>query len=261
VLVGRDLEQQRVRGLLERSAGGRGEVVVLRGDAGIGKTALLGFAATEAESAGMRVLYGAGIEAEAELAFAGLHQVLQPVLDRIPGLPRPQADALAGAFGLGPAAGADRFLIAIGALSLLTDAAAEAPVACLVDDAHWLDAASAEAFCFAARRLAADPVALIFAARDARPDGELAFPASGLPELRLAGLSPGASQNLLTGQWPDLDAGLRERVLGDAQGNPLAIIEFARAADSATTSGQPVVPSATTCTRPTRSWASAPGSS
>jgi DNA-binding CsgD family transcriptional regulator len=242
MLVGRDLEQQRVRRLLHESAGGRGQVIVLRGDAGIGKTALLGFAAAEAEAAGMRVLRGAGIEAEAELPFASLHQVLQPVLDRLPGLPRRQAGALAGAFGLGPAAGADRFLVAMGALSLLTDAAAEVPVACLVDDAHWLDAASAEAFSFAARRLSADPVALIFAARDARPGGELAFPALGLPELQLAGLSPGASEDLLAGQWPDLDPRLRGRVLGDAQGNPLAIIEFARSAASATVAGQPVVP-------------------
>jgi DNA-binding CsgD family transcriptional regulator len=115
-------------------------------------------------------------------------------------------------------------------------------VACLVDDAHWLDAASADAFCFAARRLSADPVALIFAAREARPGGELAFPALGLPELRLTGLSPGACENLLAGQWPDLDPGLRERVLSDARGNPLAIMEFARAAASATAASQPLIP-------------------
>src|SRR6266700_6661089 len=120
MLVGRELEQQRIRQLLNVSAGGHGQVIVLRGGAGIGKTALLGFAAAQAEAAGMTVLRGAGIEAEAELPFAGLHQVLLPVLDHVPALPRRQADALAGAFGLGPAAGADPFLIAMGALSLLT---------------------------------------------------------------------------------------------------------------------------------------------
>ncbi|MGW0808262.1 AAA family ATPase [Nonomuraea sp. NPDC002799] len=217
VLWGRDGEQATVRHLLAGARQGTSGVLVLRGDPGIGKTSLLDHAASAA--GGMRVLRGSGVESEAELPFAGLHLLLHPVLDRLPRLPRPQADALRGAFGLGPAAG-DRFLVGLGVLSLLSELAAAGSLLCLVDDAHWLDHASADALLIAARRLDADGVALLFAARDP------GFPAPGLPEYRLGGLLPADAAKLLDATAGELPVGLRHRVLAEADGNPLALIEL-----------------------------------
>jgi len=243
MLYGRATEQRVVGQLLTDARKGSSKVLVLRGEAGIGKTAMLDFAAREAT--GMTVLRGAGSEIEAELPFAALHLILQPVLQRIGELPQRQGAALAGAFGLGPAADADQFLVGMGALSLLAEAAGDRPLLCLVDDAHWLDAASAGALCFAARRLGADPVALVFAARETRPGGEPAFPAPGLPELRLRGLDAHASEDLLAGRSPRLDTHLRERVLADSGGNPLALIELARSLASADADAQPALAAGT----------------
>src|SRR5215470_17791716 len=150
----------------------------------------------------MTVLRAAGVEAEVELPFAALHQLLRPLLDRLGHLPAPQAAALHAALGLAAAPGdsyppgepPDRFLLSVGVLSLLADAAEQRPLVCLLDDAHWLDQASADALVFAGRRLAAESIGLLFAARDAEPRG---FDAPGLPELRLGGLDSGAAARLL----------------------------------------------------------------
>src|SRR5215469_8620484 len=180
-LHGREAEQQVIDGLLAGARSGRSGVVVVRGEAGIGKTALLDYAAAAAGE--MLVLRAAGVETEAELAFAGLHLLLRPVLDRIEALPGPQATALRGALGLSERGG-DRFLTGLAVLSLMSEIAEEQPVLCLIDDAHWLDAASANELLFTARRLEAEGVAMVVAARDGPPS----FAALGLPDLTLAPL-------------------------------------------------------------------------
>jgi DNA-binding CsgD family transcriptional regulator len=238
MLNGRAAEQAAIDRLLAAARAGTSGVLVLRGDAGIGKTALLDYAA--ATAGGFQVVRGTGIESEAELPFAGLHLLLRPALDRIGALPVPQRQALEGAFGLAPArpgdrgglggssprGGTDRLLIGMAVLSLLSELAGEGPLLCLVDDAHWLDGSSAAALAFAARRLGEDGIALIMAARD----GEGRFSAQGLPELRLPGLPPESAAALLDAQPADLTAALRYRILAEAQGNPLALIELPTAA-------------------------------
>jgi DNA-binding CsgD family transcriptional regulator len=238
MLNGRAAEQAAIDRLLAAARAGTSGVLVLRGDAGIGKTALLDYAA--ATAGGFQVVRGTGIESEAELPFAGLHLLLRPALDRIGALPVPQRQALEGAFGLAPGrpgdrgdsggssprGGTDRLLIGMAVLSLLSELAGEGPLLCLVDDAHWLDGSSAAALAFAARRLGEDGIALIMAARD----GEGRFSAQGLPELRLAGLPPESAAALLDAQPADLTAALRYRILAEAQGNPLGLIELPTAA-------------------------------
>ncbi len=162
-------------GLLAAVRAGRSGALVLRGEPGIGKTALLEYAI--GSSSDMRVLRAVGVEAEMELPFAALHQLCGPMLDRIDRLPGPQHDALATTFGVSAGPTPDRFLVGLAVLSLLSEVADEQPVLCVVDDAQWLDRASAQALGFVARRLFAESVALLFAARE--PGEELA----GLPEL------------------------------------------------------------------------------
>ena len=151
MLLGRDSECEAIDRVLDAARASRSGVVVLRGDAGIGKTALLQHALARAE--GMRVLTGAGVEAESELPFAGLHQLLWPILERAGELPDVQAAALRSAFGLSAERVEDRFLVSVAVLGLLTAVADDEPLLCVVDDAHWLDGASAEALVFVARRL------------------------------------------------------------------------------------------------------------
>jgi len=225
VLYGRSAEQARIEQLVEAARDGMGGAVVLRGGPGIGKTALLDWAAG---LPGVSVLRGAGVEFEAQLPFAGLSQLLRPVLDRLDRLPGPQRAALAGAFGLARSEPSDRLLIGFGVLSLLAEAAEDGPVLCLVDDAHWLDLVSADALLFAARRLRGEGVALVLAARDG------GFPAPGLPELRLEGLGAADAAKLLA---PDLDPVVRYRVLAEAQGNPLALLELPKIGRDATAGG------------------------
>ncbi|GAA2208900.1 hypothetical protein GCM10009850_043580 [Nonomuraea monospora] len=179
MLRGREAELAEVARLLDQARAGRSGVLVLRGEAGIGKSALLDQLVRRA--CDVRVLRATGVEAEASLPFAGLQMLLRPALDRLGTLPAVQASALRGALGLAEATGTSRFLVGLAVLSLLSELAGERPVACLIDDAHWLDAASADALLFTARRVAADGVAMVFAARDE-------FDAPGLPELRLGGL-------------------------------------------------------------------------
>jgi DNA-binding CsgD family transcriptional regulator len=220
MLVGRGVECAAVDRLLLEARESRSGVLVVRGEPGIGKSALLDYAVERAEG-DMQVLRGAGIESESELAFAALHGILLPVLDRVDRLPEPQADALRGAFGLSAGRANDRFLIAVGALSLLSESAEDGPLLCVVDDAQWLDDASAEALAFAARRLEAEGVVLLFAARD----GE-ARTLDGLPGLQLAGLDGDAADRLLAAE---LSPALRDRLLESTHGNPLALIELSAA--------------------------------
>ncbi|NUW46195.1 AAA family ATPase, partial [Nonomuraea rhodomycinica] len=222
VLVGREREQAEIAALIGQAAAGRSGSLILRGEPGIGKSALLEHAARSAP--GMRPLRGTGIETEAELPFAALHLLLRPALDRIGRLPAPQARALEGAFGLS-AAPEDRFLIGLAALSLLTELAEDGPLLCLIDDAQWMDRPSAEALLFAARRLHSEGIALLFAARDV-------FPAHGVPELRIDGLDRQAAGDLLRGCTPGLGPAARDRILAASGGNPLALIELPRMSDA-----------------------------
>ncbi|MEV4000620.1 LuxR C-terminal-related transcriptional regulator [Actinomadura sp. NPDC049753] len=206
---------------IDRLIAGRTGVLVLRGEAGAGKTALLDYAAATAPA---RVLRVSGVESESELPFAALHLLLRPMQDRIKALPAQQADALTSALGLGRAAFGDHYLIRLATLSLLTELASDRPLVCLVDDAQWLDRESADALLFAARRLHAEPIIVVFAARD----GRTAFAAPGQPELRLTGLDPEAAASLLAEQAGDLALAVRELIVAEAQGNPLALLELPR---------------------------------
>src|SRR5215472_13007406 len=232
MLHGRSAETARIDELLAAAQAGRSGALVVRGEAGVGKTALLDYAAGAA--AGMRLLRGTGIESEAELPFAALQLLLRPGLGRLDVLPPPQARALRGAFGLAEAPGADRFLIGLAALSLLAELAGTGALLCLIDDAHWLDRASADALLFAARRLEEEGVVLLLAARE---DG---FEAPGLAELPLGRLDRDASRALLAERAPGLPPVLADRVLAEAAGNPLALLELPRAM-----SGFPVAPAGT----------------
>ena len=223
--------------LLDAVRTGEGRALAVRGEPGVGKTALLEYLVEHAS--GCRVARVAGVEAEMELAFAGVHQLLTPMLDRLQRLPAPQRAALRTAFGLGAGPAPDRFLVGLAALSLLADAAEEHPLVCLVDDAQWLDHASAQVLGFVARRLAAEPVGLVFAARV--PSDELA----GLPELVVEGLRQGDARALfdavLTGP---LDARVRDRILAETGGNPLALLELPRGLTPAELAGGFALPDA-----------------
>jgi DNA-binding CsgD family transcriptional regulator len=216
-LYGRDAELAALNGLLHQAREGISGALVLRGDAGIGKTALLAQVAEQAD--GFQVIRVTGIEEEAELPFAGLHLLLRSALDRVSVLPGVQAEALRGALGLAKAGPPDRFLVGLAVLSLLAELAADRPLLCVADDAQWLDRASADALLFAARRLDTESVVMLFGAR---PGG---FPAAGLPELILQGLSAQAATELLGDSQP---SGRRYRVLAEAAGNPLALLELPR---------------------------------
>ena len=225
-LYGRNAELAALDDLLSRAREGTSGALVLRGDPGIGKTALLREVTERAD--GFRVIRATGTEEEADLPFAGLHLLLRPALDHIPALPPVQAEALRGALGLAKAGAPDRFLVGLAVLSLLAELATDQPLLCVVDDAQWLDRASADALLFAARRLDAESVVLLLATRTG------ALPAAGLPELRLQGLSAQAAAELL---GPDLPPGRRYRVLAEAGGNPLALLELPRVLGDAARQG------------------------
>jgi DNA-binding CsgD family transcriptional regulator len=198
-------------------------VLVLRGEAGIGKTALLGYAAERA--VGFQVARAAGAASEMELPFAGLHQLCGPMLGGLGRLPPPQRDALGTAFGLSSGPQPDRFLIGLAVLSLLSDTAEERPLLCLVDDAQWLDRSSAQVLAFVARRLQAESVVLLFAQREPGEPDEIA----GLPDLPLRGLPAGSAAELLASAISGpLDDRVQNRILAEAHGNPLALLELPR---------------------------------
>ncbi|MFE3187504.1 AAA family ATPase [Nocardia sp. NPDC059240] len=230
MLHGRADELALIDRLLAQTSAGRSGALVLTGPPGIGKTALLDYAA--AQAGGLRVIRVAGIELEAELPFAGLHLLLRPVLDRLDALPDPQAAALRGAFGLAAAETGDRFLIGLAVLSMLAELAEEGPVLCLVDDAQWLDRSSAEALAFAARRLDHEGVLLLFGVRG------VAQPMAGITVHELAALDHAAAAALLDERYPELTPPMRARMLAETEGNPLALVEL----PSALSAEQPTVP-------------------
>jgi len=188
--------------LIEAVRAGESRALVVRGDPGVGKTVLLDYLAGRASGSGCRVARAGGVQSEMELAFAGLHQLCAPMLGRAESLPVPQRDALRTACGLAAGPPPDRFLVGLAVLSLLSEVAGEGPLICVIDDEQWLDRASAQALGFAARRLAADPVGLVFAARD--PGADLA----GLPELDVGGLRDDDARALLDSVLPGPLAGV-----------------------------------------------------
>ncbi|MBT2227673.1 ATP-binding protein [Nonomuraea sp. NEAU-A123] len=273
MLYGRGAEQAEIDALLEAARTGRSGAVIVKGETGIGKSALLDYAAGQA--AGWPVLRTLGVESETELPFAALHLLLRLVLGHVERLPPGQAAALRGAIGAAPAEVADRFLVGLAALTLLSDLAGDGPILCLVDDAQWLDDASAGALLFAARRLNAEGVVMLFASRDGAPtprpgampaprsgaattSGETsprwealaaaraapphmetmaghrvspprleALASTGVAELRLGRLEAEAAEAFLAERATDLAPQVRRRILDEAAGNPLALIEFA----------------------------------
>lgn len=224
MLLGRDREQQALTGLLEAARGGGSGVLAMAGEAGIGKSALLDYA--EEQAAGMNVLRARGVQSEAHIPFGGLFELLRPALGRIGQIPAPQAAALESALALRPPSAPGRFAVGAATLSLLAAYSEQAPVAVLLDDAHWLDGSSADALLFAFRRLVADPVAVVVAVRQGEPS---LLDGADLPVLRLLGLDPGAATELLRRQG---DAPLSEELAGrlhrETGGNPLALLELGR---------------------------------
>src|SRR6516164_7149265 len=229
-LVDRQREREALDSLVQDLRSGSGRALVVRGEAGVGKSALLEYAAGAA--ADMRVARAAGVESEMELAFAGLHQLCAPLLDRLEGLPAPQRDALGIAFGLRAGVAPDRFLVGLAVLTLLSEAAEDRPLLCVIDDAQWLDRTSAQVLAFVARRLLADPVGLLFAARD--PGEQL----GGLPDLEVRGLQEADARGLLRSVVRvRLDERVRDRILAETQGNPLALLELPRGLSRAQLAG------------------------
>jgi len=220
VLIGRESQCARLDELLDRARLGRSGAIVIRGEAGIGKTALLEYAAGRAED--MTVVRALGVESEVELEFSALLDVCRPLLDRLGDLPEPQADALRVAFGLGPALALDRFAIGAATLGLLAAAAEADPLLVLVDDAQWLDSASSDALLFATRRLEADRAAVIFAARDG--EGR-SFDAPGVELVPIAGLEREAAGLFLRSQ-AEIAPGVAEQLYEATGGNPLALAEL-----------------------------------
>jgi DNA-binding CsgD family transcriptional regulator len=222
-LRGRSVELAALEQLLDRVRAGHGGALVLQGESGIGKTALLQFASDYAT--GFRLLRAEGAEFEMELPFAALHQLCLPVLERIECLPEPQRDALAAAFGLRSAPALDPFMVGAGLTSLLSDVGAQSSLLCVVDDAQWLDQASAQALAFAARRIDGERVAMLFSRRDARPGDAL----QGLPCLEVGGIGEVDARALLAGEvHVALDVEVVDRIIDEARGNPLALLELPR---------------------------------
>ncbi|ADJ45293.1 LuxR family transcriptional regulator fused with ATPase domain [Amycolatopsis mediterranei S699] len=222
-LVGRGDELAALEGALAAARTGRSRVLVLRGEAGIGKTALLEHVA--ARAAGCRIARTAGVESERELPYAGLHQLCAPFLDRLGHLPAPQRIALGTAFGVTAGEPPDRFLVGLAVLTLLAEVAEDRPLVCLVDDAQWLDQVSAQTLAFVARRLLAEPIALVVAVREPAEQLDLA----GLPELAVRGLGEAAAGALLDSVLKGpLDVRVRDRIVAETHGNPLALVELPR---------------------------------
>jgi hypothetical protein len=206
--------------LIDAVRAGEGRALLVLGEPGVGKSALLDYVAGRASAC--RVARAPGVQSEMELAFSGLHQLVAPMLDRLGALPGPQRDALRIAFGVSAGPAPDRFLVGLAALGLLAEVAGERPLVCLVDDEQWLDRASAQVLGFVARRLAAESVGLVFAARVA--GGEMA----GVPELVVEGLREGDARALLDSVLAGpVDARVRDRFVAETRGNPLALLELA----------------------------------
>ena len=221
-LIDRQAERGVLEGLLEAIRAGESRALVVSGEAGVGKTALLEYLSQQAS--GCRLARAAGVQSEMELPFAGLHQLCAPMLDNLPHLPRPQREALRTAFGISAGSAPDRFLVGLAVLSLLSDAAEQQPLVCVVDDEQWLDRASAHVLGFVARRLVAESVGLMFAARVS--SSEL----MGLPELAVEGLSESDARALLDAALAGpVDSPVLDRIVAETRGNPLALLELSRA--------------------------------
>ena len=232
MLRGRHNERDVLNRQLQRVRAGESSVLVVRGEAGVGKTALLEYVAERASWC--RIVRIAGVESEMELAFAGLHQLCAPILDGLDGLPGPQRDALRVAFGLHGGDTPDRFLVALAVLSLLADVAERQPLVCLVDDAQWLDRASAQTLAFVARRLQAERIAIVFAVREPHEVKEV----TGLPELVVGGLADPDARWLLASAIPGrLDERVRDQIVAETRGNPLALLELTRGSTPAELAG------------------------
>jgi DNA-binding CsgD family transcriptional regulator len=230
MLLGRARECGELGELLDAVRRGQSRVLVLRGEPGIGKTALLDYAVASAR--GFQVVRAAGSESETQLAFAALQQVCTPILDRLERLPEPQRDALSIAFGLKTGNAPDPFLIGLGVLGLFSEGSDEIPLLCVVDNEHVLDQASADALAFAARRLFAEPVAMVFATSDTSPELD------GLPELQVAGLRDDDARALLTSALAaPLDEHVLDRIVAETRGNPLALLELPKAMSPAELAG------------------------
>jgi DNA-binding CsgD family transcriptional regulator len=238
MLVGRKSERDRIAQLLDAARLGRTVTLVIRGEAGIGKSALLAWADEQAWD--MRVLRGHGAERDAELPFAGLLELCTPILSYLDSIPERQAAALRSALALGPAVSGDRLTVSAATMGLLAAAAEEKPLLVVIDDAHWLDAASADALLFALRRLAADNIAFLVAVREGEGGP---FAGLGLEELDLRGLDAEASSELLSGAVKEkLAQGVQQRLQEVAGGNPLALLAFAAALSSEQLAGAEVLP-------------------
>jgi DNA-binding CsgD family transcriptional regulator len=231
-LTDRHSERDALDRLVEAVRGGQSRALVVHGDPGVGKTVLLEYLAGRASDSGCRVARAAGVQSEMELAFAGLHQLCAPMLSPADRLPVPQREALRVAFGLSTGPPPDRFLVGLAVLSLLSEVARERPLVCVIDDEQWLDRASAQALGIAARRLTADPVGLVFAAWV--PGEELA----GLPGLRVAGLREADARALLESVLAGpLDPRVRDLIVAETHGNPLALLELPRGLAAAELAG------------------------
>ncbi|TQK28418.1 AAA family ATPase [Arthrobacter sp. SLBN-53] len=230
-LRGREHDCAVLDALTDDARSGRGRVLLLRGEAGVGKTALLDQLACNAT--GFTLLRLGGVESDMELAYAGLQQLCAPLLADIVTLPPPQRAALEVAFGYGTGPAPDRFLVGLAVLSLLAGASAARPVLCLIDDAQWLDQVSVQVLAFVARRLLAEPVAMVFAVRDGNPDV-----LTGLPEHTVAGLSDAAARELLESiMIGGIDPLVRDRIVAETRGVPLAIIDVPHSVSAAELAG------------------------
>lgn len=239
--MGRHAERAVLDQLVEALRAGQSQALVIHGEAGIGKTALLDYLAARATD--VRVLRAAGVESEMELAYAGLHQICAPILDRLDHLPAPQRDAMRVAFGLTSGPTPDPFVFGLGLLGLLSHVAEVRPLLCIVDDQQWLDCASAKALAFVARRLGEESVGMVFATRERRIE------VVGLPDLVVAQLPEADARRLLDSALRGpLDARVRDQIVAETHGNPLALLELPRGASAADLAGGFVLPRADSLT-------------
>ena len=248
MLLGRDAERARIGALLEAARASRSGALVMRGEPGVGKSALL--EDTRAHATDMQVLTACGVETESNLPFAGLHQLMRPALHLIERLPSPQADGLRGALGLADTGREGRFLISVACLTLLSELAEDGPVLCLVDDAQWLDAPSSDALLFVARRLGAEGIAMLFAARETNDVG---FEAPGVPAVELGALDVRSAAELVTRHAGGALAPSVEEVLVEQSGgNALALVELPVGLSQAQLAGEEPLPETLPLTRDVR---------